>query len=237
MKNKSNSNYSKIIYIVTIIIVFFLCLFLFFKIKNFMYSVKVSKIEIQGVGIKTQEYLYNEIKSLMNNNILNINLEHLTKFMLSKSFVYKANVYRNLNGKIIINIVERNPYFLWENDTGEYQLVNSQNEILDIDLSFPVDNLIVVKKGVIALDNFDEIRFLIYSDINILYKIKYLVFNGYRWDIVLQNGIIIKLPQEDLGIAYKKIIEFNNKYNLINKKIEYIDATSVNKIYILPQKQ
>jgi cell division septal protein FtsQ len=238
IKSKHNSKISyKTIATIFSIIFFALLVFIWINVNKFIKQVKVSEIEIQGVGVNMQNYIHSNIKNIIGMNILDVNLPQLAYFINSQPIVYKATVKRLLTGKIIVNIIERNPYFVWivSSNSDTYRVIDSKNQVVDGNLKFDLANLIVIEEGQQALDNFDDLRLLIYKDSRILSNIKKLVFNGYRWDIILKNGIQIKLPEHNLEVAYELLIKYNKKYNLIARKIKSIDATIPNKLYIIKE--
>lgn len=235
-KNITNGlSYKNILHTMGLFVIILFGFWLYSNINSFVHNVKIKKITIKGVNPNTQDYLYNQVKSIMGSNVLDIDLNELNNFIASKPLVYRSNVYRYLTGEIIINIIERNPYFLWEDDDGNYKIIDSENNIINNNLDIQIEDLIVVKKGRLALDSFNELRLALYSDANILANIKMLVFNGYRWDIYLKNGILIKLPQDNIVSSYGKLVELNKKYQITSRYVSYIDATSENKIYVLPK--
>ncbi|MFL1781348.1 Cell division protein FtsQ [Candidatus Hepatincolaceae symbiont of Richtersius coronifer] len=219
---------------ITLLIILGSCLALFFKLSNFVKTIPISTIIIQGASPEVTTTIQKELIFLQGKNITNVNLINLQKYLQQMPWVYKVSIYRNLTGIIKINVIEKNPYFLWLNDTNVYQLIDSDNKVSKNKLNFDLRNLIVIEKGKTALDNFSHLRFVIYKDLSILKKIKKLSFNGYRWDIHLKNGIIIKLPEENLDQAYDRIIRAHKKYNILNKQIDYVDSTVTNKLFIMP---
>ncbi len=213
----------------------FLVFLLLYKIYSFSDSVSIQEIKIVGASTKVKEELDTRLNALMGKKINSININELKDYLQSFPWIKNASVYKNLNGKLVITILERNPYFLWLNEEGDYKIIDGLNNVVKRKLNFSLDNLIVIEKGVLALDNSQEIRFLIYSDLVILKQIKKIIYDGYRWDIILKNGIIIKLPERDMKLAYLKIISLHKKQGVLNKNIEYIDARSINKLFIQPK--
>ena len=75
-----------------------------------------------------------------------------------------------------------------------------------------------------------------YKDINILKQVDTIIYKGYYWDIILKNSIVIKFRIENVEVSYTNLVKIINKYNLLKRKIEYIDARIPNKIFIMPRK-
>lgn len=236
--NIKKVNYSKlqsILVIIFSIIIISFSVILSYKVFYFVKMVPVKEVIINGASNDVKAEIINNLSFLKGSKVLDVNLEKLQEYINSLPWIYKASVARNLSGKIIITILEINPYFLWQNNDGKYKLISADNKLVNVKLSFPISELITIEKGEEALEKSNKIRFLIYQDLNILKEIKTLKYNGFRWDIVLKDGLVIKLPEENTDKAYKKFLILNKKYKLLEKDLEYIDITSTNKLFALPK--
>ncbi|MCL2566583.1 MAG: FtsQ-type POTRA domain-containing protein [Alphaproteobacteria bacterium] len=230
-------NYSKtqafLVVIFSVFVVGF-SLILSYKVYNFIKVIPVSSIIVKGASANVRNELMEDLAFIEGQKVMAVNLENLRDYLNSLPWIYHASVSRNLSGEIIINLIEVNPYFLWMNDEGNYKLINADDTISGVKLNFPLEDLITIEKGKAALDSSHELRFLIYQDLDILKEIKSLKYNGYRWDIVLKNGLVIRLPEVDAAKAYAVFLAMNKKYNFLDKNLEYIDATPTNKLFIKP---
>ncbi len=236
--DKKKFNYNKIQLVLVVFFAVILISFsviLAYKVFYFIKRVPVSEIVVKGASLDVKSEIINNLSFIKGNKVLDVNLEKLQIYINSLPWIYKSSISRNLNGKITINVVEINPYFLWKNDDDKYKVISSDDTLVDIKLNFPLENLITIEQGEKSLKNSHNIRFLIYQDLDILKEIKTLRYNGYRWDIILKDGLVIKLPENNVDKAYKKFLSLNKKYNLMEKDLEYIDVTSVNKLFALPR--
>lgn len=222
--------------------IFFFCIFLgllyfVYNAYRFTYNVPVSDIVINGASTRVKNIIYKDLRVLNGESIAYLNLNKVQAYLENYNWVAKASVSRKLTGQLEINIIEKTPYFMWLNDSGNYRVINNVNELVNVRLSFPLSQLIVIEKGTQALQNADDIKFLIYKDFTVLQEIHKLVYNGYRWDIQFKNGIVLKLSENNINKSYDKFLEANKKYGLLKQDIQYIDATSAYKLYIMPKLQ
>lgn len=243
MKRLRKKNYSKLqwlnkgLFLIFALVILVVCSLVIYKSYDTIENISINKLEIEGTNPYIKDYLNKRLSFLLGEKIFDLDLNLLNKYLSSLSWIDKVSIYRNLNGLIKITIIEKNPYFLWRDDRGFYRVVDSAGDIVKVKLGFETNKLIFIEGGSEALYNSSLIRFIIYQDYTILHMIKKISFNGYRWNIVLKNGIVLKMPENDIQIAYKKIINANKKYNMLNKNVIYVDATTVNKLYIKPSKQ
>jgi cell division septal protein FtsQ len=66
-------------------------------------------------------------------------------------------------------------------------------------------------------------------------KIKSIDYQGYHFNITLKNNILIKLSESNLKSNIYQLLNLNSQYNLLNRKIDYIDLRLPNKIFIMPK--
>ena len=241
IKNKLNifskiKNYYYILLMILLALSLSIALLLSYKVNYFIKNVSINIIEIHGASIQSQKIILNTLNKLKGQPISKLNLQYLQTYLLSMPSIAKASVYRNMTGKVKIFVLEKNPYFLWLNDNNNYKIVDSENQIINVKLQFPVTDLIKIESGEEALKQSSVIRFLMYKDINILKQVDTIMYKGYYWNIILKNNIIIKLPIDNVELSYMNLVKIINKYNLLKRKIEYIDARIPNKIFIMPRK-
>lgn len=212
----------------SIVFIFVVTLFVV-KIVGFLNTVTVKQIQIVGASAVAKQNLQKDLTPLIGKPIVDIPVNDLKQEVLSRGWVRNASVHKNLNGKITISILEQNPYFVWLNNNNTYKIIDSKNQVVTKKLAFSLDKLIVIKEGQEALNNIEELRFLMYKDLDLLKQIKLLTFNGLNWVITLHNGVYIKLPENNLSNAYAKLLQFKKAYGF-NAVTKYIDLSAVNKV-------
>ena len=47
-----------------------------------------------------------------------------------------------------------------------------------------------------------------------------------------EDGITVKLPQEDVEKAWEKFVKINNQYGLLNRKLTFIDLRYKDKVSV-----
>ncbi len=226
-------------YQIVVILSLLLSVFLIFstfvsQVVSFMDKILVVEIVVKGASDEVKNVISKRLEDVIGTPITSVDLSQISLEVNNIPWVQYGSVYRSLNGIIIINVIEVTPYFLWINDDSRYKIITSDNRLAHLSTNFDIKNLITIEKGSDALVKSNDLRFVIYKDLKVLSKIKTLRYNGYRWDIILKNGVIIKMPEKNIKKAYESIIKFNDKFNILDKNIEYIDATAENKLFIKP---
>lgn len=168
--------------------------------------------------------------------LLSVDLEALQKRIEALPWVKRAEVSRILPGGLNISVIECEPFALLQTN-GSVDLIDPDGMIITnkglgefSHLPLLVGNItqreISHYSSLAAIDN--EISKLVKSAVRV---------GGRRWDIILNNGIRIKLP-EDAALAYnafsawEKFVRLNNQYNLIAREISVIDLRTPDRLIL-----
>ena len=168
-----------------------------------------------------------EIKKLDLDNIFLINKKEIINPIDSNSLVEKHNIFKRYPSSLEINI-EETKFLAKVNNSDKIFLVGSngklsKNNFLNNQLPFifgkPDINEFLHFKNIV-----DQSKFT-YDKIRNLY-----FFSSKRWDLELNNNIIIKLPKNNTKESLQLVYEFlhNNDF----KDIKIIDARIKNQIIL-----
>ena len=210
------------------IIIYVLLLFILsttngnFLEKQKSYSSTINEINIEGLSIIDNSKIYNQLNNLFYKNILLVSKEEISEVIKKYNIIEVYNAKKIYPSTINISI---KPTIFVARLSGNDQLVGANgkliedrenNEILPyIFGEFNSQEFLNFKKN-IALSNFTFTKF----------KTLYF-FPSNRWDILTNDDILIKLPQDNLSaslkLAYKIITsnDFKNK-NLIDLRMNNI---------------
>ena len=185
------------------------------------YSSTINQINIEGLSSANNSKIYNELNYLLYRNILLIKKRELKKIISGYNIIEEYNIKKIYPSTIDINI--KKTKFVARLSGNDKLLIGANgkliedkeyNEILPYIFGEFNSNAFLVFKKDIEKSKFAfiEFRTLYFFPLN-------------RWDILTNNGTLIKLPQdnllESLNLAYKIINsdEIKNK-NLIDLRVE-----------------
>jgi len=210
------------------IIIYVLLLFILsttngnFLEKQKSYSSTINEINIEGLSITDNSKIYNQLNNLFYKNILLVGKEEISEVIKKYNIIEVYNAKKIYPSTINISI---KPTIFVARLSGNDQLVGANgkliedrenNEILPyIFGEFNSQEFLNFKKN-IALSNFTFTKF----------KTLYF-FPSNRWDILTNDDILIKLPQDNISaslkLAYQILTsnDFKNK-NLIDLRMNNI---------------
>ncbi len=159
--------------------------------------------------------------------LLSIDLERIRAQLEMLPWVKKAEVSRILPGKLKINITEREPFALWQQDSTVRLIDETGHVITKRGLSDFAHLIMVVGQG--ADQKAGDLHGMLDNAPALSARIKTAVFvSERRWDLIFDNGVRVKLPegapaQYDAQAAWQKFATLQGEYRLLEREVSVID--------------
>ena len=211
-------------------LIFFIILTFFFissynprSSKNiFINLFQIKKIEIKNNKILSKDDILNEIKPIFGKSLFLFNSDELFDLISRVDFIDSAEIKKIYPSTLKITIKEKNPVAILLIDKKKYLVSSSGEQINFIDNNkfndLPVIFGTDIKKFQILYKTLETINFSI-DEINSFY-----FFKIGRWDIKLNSGVLIRLPQNKYRESLENFIKVNseikNKYKIFDYRIE-----------------
>tara|TARA_B110000114_G_scaffold157585_1_gene172241 strand:+ start:40 stop:717 length:678 start_codon:yes stop_codon:yes gene_type:complete len=184
------------------------------------YSTTINQINVEGLSNTDNLKIYNELNKLFYKNILLVEKEEIQSIIAKYNIIEKYNIKKIYPSTININI--KPTKFVARLSNNDQLLVGANGKIITDKKNseilpylfgeFNSEDFLVFQKNIIQSKfTFKEFKTLYF-------------FSSNRWDILINNDILIKLPQdnllESLNRAYKIISsdDFKNK-NLVDLRV------------------
>jgi len=137
-------------------------------------------------------------------------------------WVKTAQVERRLPDTIYVHLEEHMPTVLWQKDKN-FRLLDEQGNIINVARLAPFANLIIVMgddapKHAPDLVNDLKAEPALIDQIN---AARWM--DGRRWDLILKNGVVVKLPESGPGAALHKLSAAEKNDKIFEKEITEID--------------
>ena len=213
------------------IIIYFFILILFgsinnIKINDFKFK-KIKNIYISGLNDLENKIIMSDIKSLNLNNIFFINENEINTIMNKNTLIEKFNIFKKYPSALEIKI-EKTNFLATITQNDKTFLVGSNGKLSSSNLSTTELPHIFGKPNIQEFLKFKRIidqSNISYSQIKNLY-----FFQSKRWDLELENNIVIKLPKTHIKKSLEETFIFLNEDKFKNIKI--VDARVKNQIII-----
>ncbi len=137
-------------------------------------------------------------------------------------WVESAEIERRWPDTLYIRLTERQPLAFLQKDKKLY-LMDGKGEIINTNGLSRFQNLIVFI-GEDSQQQAPAILAMLQAEPEILSRVETIKeIGGRRWDLVLKNGVTLKLPEKDSALALRQIADAQKSDQVLDKDIEHID--------------
>ncbi|OPZ78556.1 MAG: cell division protein FtsQ [Alphaproteobacteria bacterium ADurb.Bin438] len=207
--------------------------------KQFNISLRKSGLLLKKTlvigNIRTKKYQIKRTLNFKKNMpIFDINLDETRTRLMNLPWVKDARVSRILPDTIEIELFERRPIAIWQDENKKHVPIDENGEIVHTGINGLKEFIIL--SGDDAPEN--SVNFI--NDLNQVQNIKQRIkaamrVGKRRWDIVIDDvktGILVSLPEENIVDSLNKLIEIDKKHKILNERTKLIDLRIKDRIRI-----
>ena len=187
------------------------------NIENSIFSIR--EIELTGIKNSDENKIKKKLDEFKGKNIILISTKKLKETIKDFDFIREIKIKKIYPEKIKVEINEFKPLAIFMNDNGRYLLlldagrIAKYKEVSDSDSLIPVYGKGAEKNFYILHESLEELGF----NKELIKKFDYFDIN--RWDIVLKDDKIIKLPVDGYEESLKRFLSIYKKENFSNFKV------------------
>lgn len=183
---------------------------------------KVGDILITGRHQISQNDLMEHLKIAQGTPIFDVPLLQAQQSLAEIPWVEEASVSRRLPSTIVVDIRERKPVALWQYQK-KISVIDVNGQPLTSDNVAAWQDLPLVV-GEDAPRHVTEILELMNAEPDIAAQLASAVRVGdRRWDLRLKNGMLVKLPEQNVGLALRQFAQQQTENRILDKQIVTID--------------
>ena len=188
---------------------------------------KINRIDLIGLKGDKKIRLVNELNSLGMKNILFLNENKIKKIINTNNEIEQFSIFKKYPSSLDIKIEKAKFLAQIKKDGKNYFLGSNKKLIKSSKLSKDIPFIF----GDFKIENFFSLKNAL-DKTNFDYKLidKLFFFKSGRWDIKLKNGILIKLPNQNIQDSLNLYLKILKNKNL--KKINEIDLRQNKQIII-----
>jgi len=183
----------------------------------------VDQVDVMGEGVLREQDVLTAIGVKPGDYLFSVDLKNAQQRVENISWVESAIVRRLWPDRIVVQIIERKPFALWQNE-GDVYLVDLSGEVIERTTFENYRDLPLIV-GADAPVEYAQLQSLlaIYPEIN--QRVSTVVrHNTGRWDLIVDDGYMtIALPAEEPEAALQKLQLLQNQKKVLNRQISYID--------------
>lgn len=193
----------------------------------------INDVQISGEA-ETAELAVLE-KLELGGSLVWFDVEQAQERVASLPWVERAVVRKFYPSTLQVDIEERTPFALWQREGKVYVMDASGTEIVPLDdarfakLPFMV--------GATANEKAAQFFLEILAEPKIADQMRAAVFvAGRRWDLHLENGVTVKLPEKDMREALAQLVKLDDERQLLARDVIVVDLRLPDRITVrLPE--
>ena len=196
----------------------------------------IERVDVMGEGRLREEDVRRALGVYAGDYLFGIDMDGAQKRVESLSWVDRAVVRRLWPNRIVVQIIERQPYALWQYQ-GDVKVVDANGTaITDANAArFTQLTLFVGEK---AGEQAADIRLMMGEFPQIAPRIESFVHvSDSRWDMVLSGGQTrVMLPEQDMRKALRQLHDLQAQTQILDRTIETIDMRLNDRLTLSPAK-
>lgn len=146
-------------------------------------------------------------------------------------WIAHAEVERRLPDTIYVRLAERVPQALWQNK-GRLRLIAADGVVLTDEKLERFRSLLLVV-GEDAPGRMSELTGLLNGEPELKAQVEAATLvGGRRWDLRMKNGITVRLPESDAGLALSRLARAQKNDKILDKRLTMIDLRDADRIIV-----
>ncbi len=181
----------------------------------------INSVVIEGADELSKIDVLSSLDLGRSNSLLTFDIGRARKDLHKLAWVRNAFVAKSYPDRLIIQISERQPFAIWQ-DQKTLSLVERGGKAIDsFDEKFGSLPLLVGKGANV---HGADIIFLVGKIPVLKGKVKsYARIADRRWDLHLKNGMIVRLPDENPGAALAELSRLEKVHQILARDLEVVD--------------
>lgn len=182
----------------------------------------VQRVELDGRRNTPVELIASALGVSRGDPLLGVSLEDARARLETIAWVQRAHVERQLPGTLVVRLVEREPFAIWQHN-GRFAIIDREGRTVATEGLDQFGALPLVVGAGADRTGF-AIHAMLAADRDLLERTQALVrINDRRWNIHLHNGTDILLPEGHEREAIERLIELHREARLLDRPLVAID--------------
>jgi cell division protein FtsQ len=197
----------------------------------------VTPFKLVDVTVEGREYVERgDILAALNvkagDSLLGIDLQASRQKLEAIDWVASAAVERRLPDTLYVTLKERRAVAIWQHD-GQYTLIDRDGRTVRASRMPPGAETLLLLGGPGAPSHVGELLLLLAYEPTVARQLRAAVWVGQRrWNLVLNNGVEIWLPEEDAVAALQQLAKLDDRHKLLSREFGVVDLRLPDKLYL-----
>jgi cell division protein FtsQ len=197
-------------------------------------GLRVAAVSLEGRRQTPRAEIIAAVGLRLGDPIFSFDPESMRQRLLGLPWIKAAEVERRLPDSVVVRVVERTPFALWQRQ-GSLALVDDEGVVITRQGLERFADLIVIvgedaPKHAAALFN------VLAREPTLFKRVRAAVRVGKRrWDVKLDNDIDIRLPEDDPAAAWLRLATLERQYGVLVAGISVVDLRTADWLVMRPR--
>lgn len=201
-------------------------------------GLKVEQIVVEGRDLTPEPMLQAAIGVREGDPLLGFSLEAVRQNVERLAWVQSAAIERRLPGTLVVNLVERRPFAVWQNQK-RFVLIDRAGQVVapqDPEKDAAAFRLLPLVVGAGAPEHAAELLDLLAAQPVLRSHVTAAVRVGERrWNLRLSTGTDVLLPEGHEEAAIKRLVEFQQAQDVLDRPLQVLDMRLPDRLVVRPQ--
>ena len=193
---------------------------------------KLVDVTVEGRDYVERSAILAALNVKSGDSLLGIDLQASRQKLEAIDWVASATVERRLPDTLYVTLVERRAVAIWQNGE-EYTLIDRDGRTVRASRMPPGAETLLLLGGPGAPEHVGELLLLLAYEPAVARQLRAAVWIGHRrWNLILNNGVEIWLPEEDAVAALQQLAKLDDKHRLLSREFGVVDLRLPDKLYL-----
>ncbi|MFI5000429.1 MAG: cell division protein FtsQ/DivIB [Reyranellales bacterium] len=193
---------------------------------------KLADVTVEGRDYVERSAILAALGVQTGDSLLGIDLQGARKRLEAIDWVASATVERRLPDALYVTLKERRAVAIWQNGE-EYTLIDRNGRTVRASRMPPGAEKLLLLGGPGAPEHVGELLLLLAYEPAVVRQLRAAVWVGQRrWNLVLNNGVEIWLPEEDAVAALQQLAKLDAANKLLSREFSVVDLRLPDKLYL-----
>ena len=191
----------------------------------------VERVLADGRNETTSSQILSAVGVQLGEPIFSVDLEAARARLLALPWVATATIERRLPDTLYVRIAETAPLALWQQQQ-RLHLLGRDGRVIDGAAIERFANLLVVV-GPDAPEHAGALLDMLASQPELRRRVTAAIrIGGRRWNLRIDNGIDVKLPEENSAAAWAELARLERDYGILGRDLTVIDLRLPNRLQV-----
>lgn len=191
----------------------------------------VERIDVRGAANIPVQDLHGALGVSVGDPVFGFNIDDARNRVSALGWVQSVSVARELPDGVTVDIVERVPFAVWQND-GVFRLVDRAGFVItDRRMERFAKLPLVVGDG--AAEAAADLVATLATEPALNDAVRAAVrVGGRRWDIIFENGMRARLPESGESRAWNRLARLVRSHALLDRAVHVVDLRVEDRLYM-----